>query len=123
MISFTSFPNYTEVTNHGKFRHHPSVNEDIMDLDDLDDLEVKGSKMTCPGEYLTSSQAYMRCETNCYNWNVLDLTMRWGSGHGTYVDGEEVIASVAGTVERVNKLVTVRAVRSRSAYKSLCQMS
>ena len=29
---------------------------------DLDDLEVKGSKLTCPGEYLTSSQAYMRCE-------------------------------------------------------------
>ena len=34
-------------------------------------------------------------------------------GHGTYVDEEEVIASVAGTVERVNKLITVRAVRSR----------
>jgi hypothetical protein len=30
------------------------------------------------------------------------------------VDSEEVIASVAGTVERVNKLVTVRAIRSRS---------
>jgi len=63
-----------------------------MDLEDLEDF--KGSKLTCPGEYLTSSQAYMR-------------------GHGTYVDGEEVIASVAGTVERVNKLVTVRAIRSR----------
>jgi len=65
-----------------------------MDLDDLEDLKVKGSKLTCPGEYLTSSQAYMR-------------------GHGTYVDSEEVVASVAGTVERVNKLVTVRAIRSR----------
>lgn len=31
------------------------------------------------------------------------------SGHGTYVDSDEVISSVAGTVERVNKLVTVRA--------------
>lgn len=40
--------------------------------------------------------------------------MRRDSGHGTYVDNEEVIASVAGTVERVNKLVTVRAIRSRS---------
>ena len=29
------------------------------------------------------------------------------------MDSEEVIASVAGTVERVNKLVTVRAIRSR----------
>ena len=45
--------------------------------------------------------------------------MRWDSGHGTYVDGEEVIASVAGTVERVNKLVTVRAIRSRSVNKSV----
>lgn len=35
------------------------------------------------------------------------------SGHGTYVDNEEVIASVAGTIERVNKLVTVRPIRSR----------
>lgn len=34
-------------------------------------------------------------------------------GHGTYVENEEVIASVAGTIERVNKLVTVRAIRSR----------
>ena len=35
------------------------------------------------------------------------------------MDDEEVIASVAGTVERVNKLVTVRAIRSRSLDKSL----
>jgi exosome complex RNA-binding protein Rrp4 len=36
-------------------------------------------------------------------------------GHGTYVDGDEVVASVAGTIERVNKLVTVRALRTRYA--------
>jgi len=66
-----------------------------MDLDDDQDfLEPGGSKLTYPGESLTSSQAYMR-------------------GHGTYVDAEEVVASVAGTVERVNKLVTVRPVRTR----------
>ena len=35
------------------------------------------------------------------------------SGHGTYVDNEEVISSVAGTIERVNKLITVRPVRTR----------
>lgn len=29
------------------------------------------------------------------------------------MDNEEVIASVVGTVERVNKLVTVRAIRTR----------
>ena len=51
--------------------------------------------------------------TSYYDWKRFYLTKRWDSGHGTYVDSEEVIASVAGTVERVNKLVTVRAIRSR----------
>ena len=44
-------------------------------------------------------------------------------GHGTYVENEEVIASVAGTVERVNKLITVRAVRSRYTYCVFLQSS
>lgn len=35
------------------------------------------------------------------------------SGHGTFIDQETVISSVAGTIERVNKLVTVRAIRAR----------
>ncbi|KAJ7126165.1 exosome complex exonuclease rrp4 [Mycena epipterygia] len=64
-----------------------------MDLDD-GDFEAGGSRITWPGETITSSQAYMR-------------------GHGTYVENEEVIASVAGTIERVNKLVTVRAIRTK----------
>jgi hypothetical protein len=37
-------------------------------------------------------------------------------GHGTYVEGEGVIASVTGVITRVNKLVTVRAVKSRYGY-------
>ncbi|KAI0665175.1 exosome complex exonuclease rrp4 [Cubamyces menziesii] len=64
-----------------------------MDLDE-DDFEEGTQRLTVPGESITSSHAFMR-------------------GHGTFVDDEEVIASVAGTVERVNKLITVRAVRSR----------
>ena len=32
-------------------------------------------------------------------------------GHGTYVDNDEVIASVTGVIERVNKLITVRALQ------------
>ena len=35
------------------------------------------------------------------------------SGHGTFVDQDTVISSVAGTIERVNKLVSVRAIRTR----------
>jgi len=83
------------------FRHPPdnysikNAPDDVdMDEDDDDFLETGGLKLTCPGESLTSAQAYMR-------------------GHGTYVDKEEVIASVCGLVERVNKLITVRAVRTR----------
>ncbi|KAK7044557.1 hypothetical protein R3P38DRAFT_2879459 [Favolaschia claudopus] len=64
-----------------------------MDIDD-GDFEAGGSRITWPGETITSSQAYMR-------------------GHGTYVENEEVIASVAGTIERVNKLITVRAIRTK----------
>ncbi|KAI0812554.1 hypothetical protein BC629DRAFT_1280262 [Irpex lacteus] len=58
------------------------------------DDDFSGGKLTCPGETVTSSQAFMR-------------------GHGTYVENDEVISSVAGTVERVNKLITVRAARTR----------
>ncbi|RDB15864.1 Exosome complex component rrp4 [Hypsizygus marmoreus] len=96
MISFTSFPIQPDDIHNGWRAHHPDIAEDtLMDLDDEQELfEAGGSKLTYPGESLTSSQSYMR-------------------GHGTYVDNEEVIASVAGTVERVNKLVTVRAIRTR----------
>jgi exosome complex component RRP4 len=43
----------------------------------------------------------------------VSLRMIVSRGHGTYVDNDEVVASVAGTIERVNKLVTVRALRTR----------
>ncbi|KAF8235637.1 hypothetical protein L208DRAFT_1358529 [Tricholoma matsutake] len=95
MISFTSFPlPPTNDRYHGHI-HHPDVAEDVlMDVDDDQEFGMGASKLTYPGESLTSSQAYMR-------------------GHGTYVENEEVVASVAGNVERVNKLVTVRPVRTR----------
>ena len=35
------------------------------------------------------------------------------SGHGTFIDQDTVISSVAGTIERVNKLVSVRAIKTR----------
>ncbi|KAH9943816.1 exosome complex exonuclease rrp4 [Amylocystis lapponica] len=98
MITFASFPVSQQDFRppFGTTKHHPAVEDDIdMDvgLDDTD-FDDGGHKLTYPGEPLTSSQAFMR-------------------GHGTYVDNEEVIASVAGTIERVNKLVSVRAIRTR----------
>ncbi|KAH9946041.1 exosome complex exonuclease rrp4 [Epithele typhae] len=94
MISFSSFPSTSDVSGgYSKTRHHPDVEEDVL-MEDEDDFEGAVYRLTVPGEPITSSQAFMR-------------------GHGTYVDSDEVIAAVAGTVERVNKLITVRAVRSR----------
>ncbi|KAJ7691796.1 exosome complex exonuclease rrp4 [Mycena rosella] len=90
MISFASFPVQPDRASDA-VRRFPD--DDEMDLDD-GDFEAGGSKITWPGETITSSQAYMR-------------------GHGTYVENEEVVASVAGTIERVNKLVTVRAIRTK----------
>ncbi|GAA5821156.1 hypothetical protein JCM3770_005696 [Rhodotorula araucariae] len=43
---------------------------------------------------------------------IADAT-RWMRGHGTYVHDDKVLASVAGTLERVNKLVSVRPLRTK----------
>lgn len=61
MIAFTSFPVSSDElsTGYSTTRHHPDVEADIsMDLDD--DFEAGGSKVTYPGESLTSAQAFMR---------------------------------------------------------------
>uniref|UniRef100_A0A8D0KSZ4 Exosome component 2 n=1 Tax=Strix occidentalis caurina TaxID=311401 RepID=A0A8D0KSZ4_STROC len=50
--------------------------------------------LVAPGDTITTDTGYMR-------------------GHGTYVEEEKLIASVAGAVERVNKLVCVRALKTR----------
>ena len=45
----------------------------------------------------------------------IDMKLSWFflRGHGTYVEGEKLIASVAGIVERVNKLICVRPFKTR----------
>ncbi|KGL74872.1 Exosome complex component RRP4, partial [Tinamus guttatus] len=47
-----------------------------------------------PGDIIAAGTGYMR-------------------GHGTYVEDEKLVASVAGVVERVNKLVYVKALKTR----------
>ncbi|THH27740.1 hypothetical protein EUX98_g6439 [Antrodiella citrinella] len=94
MITFASFPAPPPEHNaYGGTGRYPD-DADEMDIDDGDGLEVLGRKLTSPGEVLTSSHAFMR-------------------GHGTFVDNEEVIGSVTGVIERVNKLISVRAIRTR----------
>lgn len=94
-------------TSYSTARHHPDVQDDV-DMDEAEgmqynyeelDPEEGGSlqrHITTPGEVVTSAKEFMR-------------------GHGTLLDesGENVIATVAGTVERVNKLVSVKSVKSR----------
>ena len=45
--------------------------------------------------------------------NVLTTDMSFMRGHGTFVADGRLIASVAGRVERVNKLISVKPVKSR----------
>ncbi|KAH8104062.1 exosome complex exonuclease rrp4 [Cristinia sonorae] len=92
MITFASFPAPPEFDAYLGTKHYED-NDMEVDLNE-DDYEPSGRKLTSPGEVLTSSHAFMR-------------------GHGTFVENEEVIASVTGTIERVNKLISVRAIRTR----------
>lgn len=61
-------------------------------IESLAGLEPK--HIVSPGDVITEDTGYMR-------------------GHGTYVDGDKLIASVAGVVERVNKLICVRPFKTR----------
>jgi hypothetical protein len=60
MITFSSFPKPKD-----SFSYTPSkfLTEDENDIDMDDDGEDfdSGTKLTCPGEPITSSHAYMRC--------------------------------------------------------------
>ena len=60
MISFASFPSKSHEITYEEARHHPNVKDDLMEFEDYEDFESSGSRLTCPGESLTSSQAYMR---------------------------------------------------------------
>ncbi|GAA5800584.1 exosome complex exonuclease rrp4 [Helicostylum pulchrum] len=67
----------------------PTTKTDRMEIDD------ELIHLVNPGETVTTDQQFMR-------------------GHGTYTDGEgTVISSVAGAVERVNKLLSVRPLKTR----------
>ncbi|XP_005990687.1 exosome complex component RRP4 isoform X1 [Latimeria chalumnae] len=50
--------------------------------------------LVAPGDTITTDTGFMR-------------------GHGTYMDDDKLVASVAGAVERVNKLICVRALKTR----------
>lgn len=52
------------------------------------------ARLVSPGEVICEAEGFLR-------------------GHGTFLDGDNILASIAGVVETVNKFVMVRALKSR----------
>ena len=65
----------------------------------LDD-DCQPGQLVSPGNAITRDQGYMH-------------------GHGTYIDQDVLLASVAGIVERVNKLISVMPVKAMDAVLML----
>jgi hypothetical protein len=69
MVTFTSFPNPKDSFSYAppKFSAEDKNDMDIDVYEDDDDGEDfdSGTKLTCPGEPITSSHAYMRYAVRC----------------------------------------------------------
>ena len=72
---------------------------EIKEKEDFDSEKVDQSIIiVVPGEVITTEQGFLK-------------------GHGVYVQDGKMIASVCGVVERVNKLISVRSLKSRYVPK------
>lgn len=67
---------------------------DRVNMGLLSQNENRIPRLFTPGEVVTAQQGFMK-------------------GHGTYVEGEEIKASVAGVMEQVNKLISIKPLKSR----------
>ena len=81
-------------------------------------LDYASSRLVTPGEIITRETGFMRCVYFHHNETIFVdahvIVDNSASGHGTYSDGDDkLIASVAGVVERVNKLICVRPFKTR----------
>ena len=75
-------------------QHHPDIYMDIDDAEEAYQGSSKQDHVVGPGGIIASAKEYMR-------------------GHGTYVEDDQVVSSVAGTIQRVNKLISVKPLKSR----------
>ncbi|XP_051522593.1 exosome complex component RRP4-like isoform X1 [Myxocyprinus asiaticus] len=75
----------------------PTVHKHISLATSQTHLDSK--HLVVPGDVITSDTGFMR-------------------GHGTYMDEERLTASVAGEVERVNKLICVKPLKTRSTLNT-----
>ena len=68
MITFTSFPKPKDSFSYAP-QKYSAAGENDMDVDLYEDDDEEdfdsGTKLTCPGEPITSSHAYMRCVPLC----------------------------------------------------------
>lgn len=67
---------------------------DRVDWNDLAENQEQLPRIYTPGEVLMPESGFMR-------------------GHGTFVEDENIKASVAGVIQKVNKLISVRPLKSR----------
>ena len=63
-----------------------------------------------PGEAITTESGYLRGHGSYIKENYVE-----GSSGGSSVIGHTLISSVAGYIERIDKLISVRPINSRSA--------
>lgn len=61
--------------------------------------------LVSPGQLLTSDQSFMR-------YHSLSFFL-YHRGHGTFIKGGAIYSALSGTVEKVNRLICVKALKSR----------
>jgi exosome complex component RRP4 len=82
-----------------------------IDIDEHGAGSLLTKKLVVPGQLVTDDPQFMRYHQSKFSFEV-DCSL--SSGHGTYIgEDEKVIASVAGTVIRVNKLLSVKSLKFR----------
>ena len=94
-------------------RRYTSHEKGLMEIDEDPSLLTHGEAcIAIPGESIANSSDWMRWALY-FPCNCSMSSAGYIRGHGTYVKQEDVVASVSGLVERVNKLVSVRALRAK----------
>lgn len=66
-------------------------------------------QLTVPGAVISSAKGFLKlifCKNKVIFWSLM-------RGHGTYLEGESLLSSLAGVVMQTNKLIRVKPVKSR----------
>jgi exosome complex RNA-binding protein Rrp4 len=86
-----------------------------------DDEAPANTYIVAPGDIIAAEAGFMRSgffHSSSCSWLIV-FRFAGGSGHGTFMDGDDLVACVPGVVETVNKLIRVRPFRSRSRFSLL----